>query len=235
MRLLSARLIVSLILGVTLVSLLSSYIEVRGEQRRLRRDLQRRTEVLGESLAGNVEPYLQRQSPRELERIVERFSHREQLAGVAVYNNQSESIALSSDLPKQLTTRPSAVALAIRQDKVQSQFLQQDGASLYIYAVPLHQHDEVAGSLVMIQDASYIDQQTAHMWRGSFLRVLVQVLLIALITLLIVRWSIAGPIARAAQWMRALRTGRFVGPRAEFPDLDLLRPLAHEVTTLAKA
>ena len=80
MRLLSARLIVSLILGVTLVSLLSSYIEVRGERRRLRRDLERRAEVLGESLAGNVEPYLQRQSPRELERIVERFSHREQLA-----------------------------------------------------------------------------------------------------------------------------------------------------------
>jgi len=240
MRLLSARLIVSLILGVTLVSLLSSYIEVRGEQRRLRRDLGRRAEVLGESLAGNVEPYLQRQSPRELERIVERFSHREQLAGVAVYNNQSEPIALSSDLPKELTTRPSAVALAIRQDKAQSQFLQQDGASLYIYAVPLHvrmneHHNEVAGSLVMIQDASYIDKQTAHMWRGSFLRVLVQVLLIALITLLIVRWSIEGPIARAAQWMRALRTGRFVGPRADFPDLDLLRPLAHEVTTFAES
>jgi len=240
MRLLSARLIVSLILGVTLVSLLSSYIEVRGEQRRLRRDLGRRAEVLGESLAGNVEPYLQRQSPRELERIVERFSHREQLAGVAVYNNQSEPIALSSDLPKELTTRPSAVALAIRQDRAQSQFLQQDGASLFIYAVPLHirsneRHDEVAGSLVMIQDASYIDKQTAHMWRGSFLRVLVQVLLIALITLLIVRWSIEGPIARAAQWMRALRTGRFVGPRADFPDLDLLRPLAHEVTTFAES
>jgi trehalose 6-phosphate synthase len=65
--------------------------------------------------------------------------------------------------------------------------------------------------------------------------VLVQVLLIALITLLIVRWSIEGPIARAAQWMRALRTGRFVGPRADFPDLDLLRPLAHEVTTFAES
>ena len=245
MRLLSARLIVSLIVGVTLVSLLSSYIEVRGERRRLRRDLERRAEVLGESLAGNVEPYLQRQSPRELERIVERFSHREQLAGVAVYNNQSDAIALSSDLPKELTTRPAAVALAIREDRAQSQFLEHNDASLYIYAVPLQargnelrsneHHDEVAGGLVMIQDASYIEKQTAHMWRGSFLRVLVQVLLIALITLLIVRWSIEGPIARAAQWMRALRTGRFVGPRAEFPDLDLLKPLAHEVTTFAES
>ncbi|MGA9978725.1 MAG: trehalose-6-phosphate synthase [Candidatus Sulfotelmatobacter sp.] len=235
MRLLSARLIVSLMLGVTLVSLFSSYVEVRGQERRLRRDLERRAEVLGESLAGNVEPYLQRQSPRELERIVERFSHREQLAGVAVYNNQAEPIAWSSDLPKELTTRSSAVAQAIRDDKAQAQYLRQNGSSLYVYTVPLHQHDAVAGSLVMIQDISYIDLQTAHTWRDSFLRVLVQVLLIALITLLIVRWSIAGPIARAAQWMRALRTGRPMGPRAEFPDLDLLKPLAHEVTTFAES
>ncbi len=235
MRLLSARLIVSLILGVTLVSLLSSYIEVRGEQRRLRREMTQRAEVLGEGVAGSVEPYLKRQSSRELEHIVERFRHREQLAGVGVYDTQLELIASSSELAKALATRPSAVGQAIREDKAQSQFVERDGASLYIYALPLYVGDEVAGGLVMIEDASYIDVKTAHMWRGSFLRVLVQMLIIALITLLIVRWSIAGPIARAAQWMRALRTGRFVGPRAEFPDLDLLNPLAHEVTTFAES
>ena len=41
----------------------------------------------------------------------------------------------------------------------------------------------------------------------AFGSVLVQVLLIALITLLIVRWSLVGPIAKAAQWMKTLRTG----------------------------
>ena len=55
MRLLSVRLIVSLILGVTLVSLLFSHYEVRTERQGLRKDLQRRAEVLGESLAGNIE------------------------------------------------------------------------------------------------------------------------------------------------------------------------------------
>src|SRR5206468_8813522 len=54
-------------------------------------------------------------------------------------------------------------------------------------------------------------------------------------TLLIVRWSIAGPIARAAQWMRALRTGKIVSSPTGFPDLDLLRPLAREMTTLAES
>jgi trehalose 6-phosphate synthase len=61
---------------------------------------------------------------------------------------------------------------------------------------------------------------------------LVQVLLIALITLLIVRWSLVGPIAKAAQWMRTLRTGKGNMPSGA-PDLDLLRPLAREMQTFA--
>jgi cell division protein FtsL len=66
MRLLSVRLIVSLILAVTLVSVLSSYYQVRRERRNLRNDLERRASVLADSLAGNVEPYLQKSSLKQL-------------------------------------------------------------------------------------------------------------------------------------------------------------------------
>jgi trehalose 6-phosphate synthase len=88
------------------------------------------------------------------------------------------------------------------------------------------------GGLAIVHDAGYINAQSKKVWRASFLRVLVLVFLITLITLLIVRWSIAGPIARAAQWMRALRTGKNT-PRPAMPDLDLFRPIAHEMTNLA--
>ena len=56
MRWLSVRLIVSLIVGITLVSLAFSYKEVRREKLALRGDLEQRAEVLGESLAGYIEP-----------------------------------------------------------------------------------------------------------------------------------------------------------------------------------
>ena len=62
-----------------------------------------------------------------------------------------------------------------------------------------------------------------------------QVVLIVLITLLIVRWSIAGPIARTAHWMKALRTGRTPSTRIKVPDLELFRPLAREVATFAES
>jgi trehalose-6-phosphate synthase len=234
-RLLSVRLIVSLILGITLVSLFSSYYEVRAGKRGLRKELERRAEVLGDSLAGNVEPYLENGSVRQLQRLVERFSNREHLAGVAVFNTKLESVAESSGLAQRLQTRSPAFGQAIAKNQKQSAFVKQSNGSLYIYALPLHRADEVVGGLAIVHDASYIDAQTTHVWRETFVRVLVQMFLIALITLLIVRWSIAGPIARAAQWMRALRTGRFIAFPAALSDLDLLRPLTREMATLAES
>ena len=56
MRLLSARLIISLFVGITVVSLLFSYYSVHSEEDlQLRSDLERRAELLGESLSANVE------------------------------------------------------------------------------------------------------------------------------------------------------------------------------------
>ncbi len=235
MRLLSVRLIVSLILGVTLVSLLSTYYEVRREKQGLRNDLERRAEVFGESLVGNVEPYLDGRSLKQLQRIVGRFSNREHLVGVAILNAALEPIAQSSGLPQELKIDSLAVPEAIKDNRKKSQFVRRDGRLQHIYVLPLHRNDEVVGELVVVHDANYIDAQTSHAWRETFLRVLILVVLIAFITLMIVRWSIAGPIARAALWMKGLRTGRVGALRAAMPDLDLLRPLAREMETLAES
>jgi trehalose 6-phosphate synthase len=74
-----------------------------------------------------------------------------------------------------------------------------------------------------------------RIWRETFLSVLIHVVLIVLITLLIVRWSIAGPIARTANWIKALRTGRAVSARIKPVDMELFRPLAREVATMAES
>ena len=235
MRLLSVRLIISLIVGVTLVSLFSAYYEVRREKQGLRNELERRAEVLGESLVGNIEPRLEKGSVKDIKRVVDRFGNREHLAGVAVFNTKLEPIAASSGLPQNLQPESIAVPQAITQNAKQSQFVHRASGVIHILALPLHQQDQIVGELVIVHDASYINAQSALVWRETFLRALVQVVLIALITLLIVRWSIAGPIARAAQWMKALRVGRAGGIRAAMPDLDLLRPLAREMETLAES
>ena len=59
MRILSLRLIVALVLGVTLASFASSWYQVQAEKDALRLDLQRKAETFSESLAGISEYHLQ--------------------------------------------------------------------------------------------------------------------------------------------------------------------------------
>jgi alpha,alpha-trehalose-phosphate synthase [UDP-forming] len=234
MRLLSVRLIISLILGITLVSLGFSYYQVAGERRALRGDLQRRAEVLGESLAGNVEKVWGTGSNQALQRLVQRFGNREHLIGVAVYDRQGAVVAMTPELQKTLTASPQAVTQAVQEDQNESSFVKLGTTPVLIFALPLHRQDELSGGLAIVYDVSYIREQMSRVWREAFLRVLAQVFLIVLITLLIVRWSISGPIAQAAQWMRALRTGK-VSSSQQMPNLEMFRPLAREVATIARS
>ena len=234
MRLLSARLIVSLIIGVTLVSLSSSYYEVLVQKQSLRRDLQRRAEVLGESLARNVERELDRDSIQALQRTVQRFGNREHLLGLAVYDRQGRLIAITKDLAPLMPTAPPVMSQALNENHGVDVFQRLGTASVNIYALPLHRQEDVRGVLAIVHDAGYIKDQSLRIWRETFLSALAHVFLIVLITLLIVRWSIAGPIARTAQWMRALRTGRASSTRIKVPDMELFPPLAREVATFAE-
>jgi len=234
MRLLSMRLIVSLIVGITLVSLGFSYYQVLQEKRGLESDLGRRAEVLGESIASSVEKSWESETPRGLQRLVQRYAKREHLLGVAVYDPQGKQMAISSELGEVLTAAPGDVIKAMAEGHVESSFVRLGKDRLHVLALPLHRQDEVVGGLAIVHEASYIHAQSLQTWREAFLRILVQVFFIVLITLLIVRWSIAGPIARAAQWMRALRMGR-ISSRQQMPDLDLFKPLAWEVVTLAES
>jgi alpha,alpha-trehalose-phosphate synthase [UDP-forming] len=234
MRLLSARLIVSLIIGVTLVSLCTSYYQVLVLKRGLRKDLQHRAEVLGESLAGNVEHDLERGASQTLQRTVQRFANRENLTGLAVYNAQGHPIAVTSELEPLMTSAPAVVGQALKQNQGTDAFLRMGKLSVHVYALPLHHNDDVIGSLAIVHDAGYIHAESLRIWRETFLSALAHVFLIVLITLIIVRWSITGPIARTAIWMKALRTGRSASA-VKVPDLELFRPLAREMATLAES
>ena len=117
MRLLSVRLIASLILGITLVSSGFSYYEVLAQKRALRSDVERRAEMLGESLVGNVERSSWSTSSgkvpnTELQRLVQRFGNREHMLGVVIYDRQGTLVAATPELAKMLTVTPPQVAQA---------------------------------------------------------------------------------------------------------------------------
>jgi trehalose 6-phosphate synthase len=233
MRVLSLRLIAALIIGVTLVSLASSWYEVKAEKEALRHDLQHKAETFGESLASSAELYLEAGDQIGLQQLVQQFGDRDHLLGIGIYSADGSPLVVTHDLSSLLSGTPRQVRDALHANRVESTSMRLHFKRVYMLAAPLHAADRSeVGGLVIVYDTAYIRAAIFRVWARVFVHIAIQILVIAAITLLIVRWSLAGPIARATQWMKALRTGRHaVQPPAA--DLDFLLPLAREVAPLA--
>ena len=91
----------------------------------------------------------------------------------------------------------------MQQGQGESSFVRLGNDPVHILALPLHRQDELVGGLAIVHDVSYIREQSSASWREAFLRVLVQVFLIVLITL----------ADRALEHRRPDRAGRAVDAR----------------------
>ena len=235
MRILSLRLIVALIFGVTLVSLASSWYQVQAEKDALLRDLERRAETFGESLAGNAESYLQSGDKLGLEQMVSRFGNRDHLLGIGVYDRDFLPLVVTRDLSAVLRGRPPALTQALDRKQPVSSYMRLHFKRVYMLAAPLRAVDKsVTGGIIIVYDTGYIRAEIFRVWSRVFVHIAGMVLVIVAITLLIVRWSLAGPIARAAEWMNALRTARH-SVQVPAKDLEFFQPLAREMAPLAES
>src|SRR5690348_1663418 len=209
---LTSRLILSLVIGIALVSFFFARSQVRDEKRGLRNDLEKRSAIFAESLEESVEPLVVRGYRHQLEALVNRFGNRERLAGIAVYGLDGRLLALTPQLASQLAQAPALALQAMKDNQSRGTFFTLDGSAMHMYAIPLHSGDNVVGALAIFDNAGYIDAQSSSIWREALLHVVIQVGLIVFFTLLIIRLSIHGPITRMAQWMRAQHAGHSPPP-----------------------
>jgi trehalose 6-phosphate synthase len=235
MRILSLRLIVALVLGVTLASFVSSWYQVKAEKDALRLDLLRKAETFSESLAGISEYHLQSGDVTGLSKIIQRFGNRDHLAGIGVYDTTFFPLIQTPGLRSLIDREPAAFSSALRNNSPQTANVRLHLKRLYLFVAPLHAvNGNVAGGLIVAYDTGYIRTIIFNVWGRAFIHIAGEVLIIVAITVLIVRWSLAGPIAKTALWLKTLRTGRR-SSQPPLKDLDFLQPLAQEVVPLAES
>jgi len=222
------KLFVPVLLAVIAVSLLFSGYQVRRDRRIQERELSQRAKLLGDSLDENLTSLLD--SHRELQRLVERLGTGEGLEGIVVYDNQGRILAVSSAVARRLPSPPAVVLRAMQKGGATGEFATLGDRQMYVYAVPLERDQEVAGELVIVQDAAYIERQGTRLWTYLLFGIAVQVVVILLISFLVVRRSILAPLTRIAQRMRALRMGTALPATAE---TELFQPITREVATFA--
>lgn len=231
------RLIVSLVIVVALVALAFSLYQVNRERDRLAGDLERRSLILAESFQESLAPLIQSNADLRLKRIVDRFGNRERLKGIVIFDRQGTVITATSSLSLN-AKRPSVQAVnTILENRSVGNFLTIDGQQMYVFITPIaEENNEAVGALAMFYDSSYIDVHLREIWKHNLIQFMILSILVVFATVLVVRWSITGPIARLAEWMRDVRTVRPDTAGCDVPLRgDILSPLVSEVTELAQS
>src|SRR6516225_6636024 len=153
------KLVLPLAISVLCVSTVYTIYQVRTERRNLRNDLLHRSAVLAENLQESLESSSGRANDRSLNHIVERYGQREHLVGVAVYDADGKSIAITPGLSPAFATRPPQATRAVQLDAGVGDFRVIKGAPFHIYAVPLHHTGQINGSLIVVYDTGFTESR----------------------------------------------------------------------------
>ncbi len=227
------RLAISLVVMVVSVAFLAAYLQMYQESRARDGDFKRRAGGLAESLEAATEHLLERGDRQNLDRLVERIGDGPAVSGAAVFDARGSLLSITPAFAAGVPAASGHVGEALRARTDSSGFEPVGSRRLYVYARPLVVVGEPAGVLALIRDPAPTQAWYWIRWRDIFLRAFAQALVIVLVTLLVLRWSIAGPIVQMARWMKQLRTGEVAGPPPA-PNVRLFGPLAREVETFSR-
>jgi trehalose 6-phosphate synthase len=232
----SLRLMLPVIACIALVSGLFAYYQEQDQEQALHNELDQRARLAALSLADTLQPLLERNaSPTDLRRALNRFNTRERIIGAAVFDDSGKSVAVTDRLPASVQNAFPALTPKIDPDNPDGQgiFLTLGTRYYHAHTLSMRRADGKAVGLAVFHDAGFIREQSAVIWRQTLIHVSLEVLLIVLITFLIIRWSLMSPISKAAQWLKALRSGK--SGEVSLPRSELLGPLAKEMEGVVKS
>lgn len=231
------RLIASLVVVVALVTLGFSLYQVNKEKARLSADIERRASTLAEGLQESLAPLIRSNAETRIRRLVDRFGNRERLKGMTVFDRQGVVIAQTRGLGFDAKESSGRAVGAILENRPSGAFLSGEKEKFYVFVTPVvEEENEIVGAIAMFYDTSHINVRLKDIWEQNMVRFFILSILVVVATVLVVRWSITGPIARLAEWMREARSTKSEAPHREVPPRgDILSPLITEATELAKS
>ncbi len=214
-----------IIIVTSLIATSFTFTQVSSERERLETDIQSRSSLVADTLKESIEPNFINKSNEYLQSAVERFASNQRFAGLAVVDNKGAIIAASSNLPRTAESEEMS-ADVMDQDEANGGFVNVNDRKLYMYVSPLHDNRSVVGSLIIFQNAGYIDTRLNDIWINNLVRLSIQVLLVSLAVLIILRWLLLQPIRNLVLSLQQTRKGSNVYKVFNNP---LFSPLIQEV------
>jgi trehalose-6-phosphate synthase len=227
---LNQRLVAPLLVCVAAVSMIFVVDQALQEVRALQNEVERQARVLAESQQPAVEQVLQDGSARDLQVLVDRFQNHGQLAGMAIFDEKAQPLAITSGLAPLLEKTTAAVRNAVRTGQAQTEYVNAKGGALHVFALPVASDLHTSAAIGIYHNVAFI---LAPVWHHALTGVAQTVLIVSL-TLLVVRWAMGKHLRHMTRWLRDLRTGN-ASTAVQLPTEGIFEPLASEVTQLASS
>ena len=222
----------SVVVVLSGVALAFTIAQVQEERATLSSDLEYRTRLLSDSLKESIEPSYSVGLTESLKKIVDRFVD-QRLSGLAIIGPEGEIVAMSKDLPR-LRGDLLFVSHVMEVDLPQGEYMRGSEGTFYMFVNPLHKEERVAGALLVVQNADYIDTNIAGIWLDNLARFAVQILFFSIVLAAIVRWIVIKPLSRLAESVKTARAG--TGTHASAIEHSFfLQPIAHEISKMARS
>ena len=192
------RLIISLLIATTLVVAGFSYFQAKNEEKRLNEELRLRTTVLAKTFKEAVESFLERtDQPDRVQKFIEKYQGHKRLVGLVVDMKDGQRIAFPAELAQEDLFKAESLKAIVENGPIDVNS-KWKGRKVNYHAVPLMKEDIVVGALGLIHDRGYIVTQIKEFWKSSALTFSILAAILSIISLIVIRWSVTGPIARIA-------------------------------------
>jgi trehalose 6-phosphate synthase len=237
MKFFRMRLILALVVGITLVSVASTYLEVLALKHVLRQDLQLRTAWQSKSLQTAMEMSLAAGQSADTVAETVRLRAQNEALGLAVYDQQGKLITAAGPAGILAALPIGPLEAALRQGVDSSIFGHQGNQQWLEDVTPLYANGRLNGALVILEDASYIRAEGVAEWQRGFLDTVAFVLLIVGVTALMMRWFLIRPMTAVTDRLRRLRTGQLIEENegGNLARRSLFTPLAREVELMTES
>jgi trehalose 6-phosphate synthase len=208
--------------------------QVNDERLSLSSDLEYRTHVLSDSLAESFGPLLAGGTGNTVEatqKIVDRISSEERIAGLAVYNTAPQVFAFSDGYPAN-SIALADVATVMDSDQASGRFESIGGINDYVSIEPLHSGEKVVGALALIQNAAYIDAAVRDVWQRNLVRFFIQISIFGAAIFVLIRFVFYKAVHELIDSVRAARRGERDTPDGNYGFLD---PLSNEIGKISSS
>jgi alpha,alpha-trehalose-phosphate synthase [UDP-forming] len=229
-QIISAILLV--IATVSLVVFSFTYWQVEQEEKELTDDLQYRSTLLADNIKTSVEPIVVSKSNEQLQTYIEQYSENERVNGLIIYDNKDTILAKTATMSADFVKAQSVAQAAMDENRVNGELYITEGRRQYLFAVPLRDQERVVGSLLIVQNAAYIDSDLQEIWQRNLIRLLIQSILLSIAIVFILNWLVYRPLQNLLKVIRSAREGDVLNKEQYLRGHSFFKPILREVLSL---